>query len=174
MCDPRRAASIQLPEIEPPLRRGSGPLDLFAATIPPPFLRPISSEVRTHGRNREGEPVAEISTLSSARMPPCRSREVARQNMVRDPYPGYCHYYDATGRSLVYPRRLSSCARRCARPGSLQHPARDPRAHGHTDNRLKEIKDEEGPAFFVLPADNRRRKCARENTNHSERGAQPA
>ena len=70
MCDPRRAASIQLPEIEPPLRRGSGPLDLFAATIPPPFLRPISSEVRTHGRNREGEPVAEISPLSSARMPP--------------------------------------------------------------------------------------------------------
>ena len=141
---------------------------------PSPVFEAISSEVRTHGRNREGEPVAEISTLSSARMPPCRSREVARQNMVRDPYPGYCHYYDATGRSLVYPRRLSSCARRCARPGSLQHPARDPRAHGHTDNRLKEIKDEEGPAFFVLPADNRRRKCARENTNHSERGAQPA
>jgi hypothetical protein len=62
--DRRRAASIRLPETETRLRRGSDRLDLFAGTIPPPFLRTILGWVRTHGR-KEGERVAEITPLRS-------------------------------------------------------------------------------------------------------------
>lgn len=59
MRDPRRAASIQLPETEPRLR----PARPVSCHYPSPFSRTILGWVRTHGR-KEGECVAEITPLA--------------------------------------------------------------------------------------------------------------
>jgi hypothetical protein len=178
-CEEKMCATLAGPLRSDSLRQSRGCAEApTGSTCSLPLSLPIFEDdlglgpnARSKGgrvRRRNHPPCAPCLIASCGRMPGCLSREGVSERPR-----SVCHSDEHSLRP-VSARRLSSCARRCARPGSLQHPEPDPRAHGHTDNRLKEIKGEEGPAFLVFPADNRCRQGAGENANHSKHGAQPA